>query len=149
MAFETIGVRVVMLGLEAFQRATGQFVASNTAMGKSVGGLTRVVGGFGRGVSGFGRALSSVGTATTIGLTLPIGLAAAAVIKSGSDIEQAFVGVTKTVEGLSTVTESGLVEMTKAGDAVKQAFRDLALDRPTPLTELFEIAEFAGQLGVG
>src|ERR1043166_5355899 len=85
-----------------------------------------------------GSQMQSVGLALTKSITLPLVAVGAAAFKVGTDFEDAFAGVKKTVTG--SVEEL---------DQISTAFRDMAKVIPTSATELAKIGEIAGQLGVG
>lgn len=91
----------------------------------------------GRSLQTIGGGFQDVGRTLTVGLTLPIVAAGAAVIKFGSGFESAFAGVRKTVK--ATEPEFAVL---------RQGFRDLAKEIPISVNELAKIGELAGQLGV-
>ncbi|MEE8262759.1 MAG: phage tail tape measure protein [Gammaproteobacteria bacterium] len=91
----------------------------------------------GRSLQTIGGGFQDVGRSLTIGLTLPIVAAGAAVIKFGSGFESAFAGVRKTVK--ATEPEFAVL---------RQGFRDLAKEIPVSVNELAKIGELAGQLNV-
>lgn len=90
--------------------------------------------------SGFdrmGKRLSSVGRDLSLKMTLPLAIMGGLVAKTAIDFETAFTGVRKTVDA------------TKPQFAIlKKQLMDLALVIPVSTTELFGIAEAAGQLDI-
>lgn len=84
-----------------------------------------------------GAQMQSVGLAISKTLTLPLVGLSAAVFKVGTDFEDAFAGVRKTVSG-SVADLNG----------ISDAFRDMAKTIPTSAAELAKIGETAGQLGI-
>ena len=91
----------------------------------------------GTALSNIGDKITSVGTVLTTSLTLPIISLAAYATSTAIEFESAFTGVTKTVEG----TDEQLEEL-------KQGIMDLAEECPSTTTEISEVAEAAGQLGI-
>ena len=65
-------------------------------------------------------------------------------LKAAIDFESSFAGVIKTVDD---ATDS-MGRLTPVGEALKQSFRDLALEIPISANELAGIGEVAGQLGI-
>ena len=89
--------------------------------------------------------MQSVGKKMTIGLTLPIVALAAAAIKTSIDLELAFTGITKTVDGTEAQMASLRKELERLATSGESPVAALAGGQKA----LFEIAEAAGQLGVG
>lgn len=85
----------------------------------------------------WGDLLTDVGKALTIGLTVPITGLMGASVKAATDWESALNGVRKTTD--MTVDEMGKLE---------DALKDEALQTTYTSTELANIAQIAGQLGV-
>lgn len=84
-----------------------------------------------------GKGAQSLGKNMTIGVTLPIiGLGVAAV-NTAIDIESAFAGVKKTIEGTPEQLEQ-----------IKNELDEMSKVTPVARTELYGIAEAAGQLGI-
>ena len=90
-----------------------------------------------------GAAMGRAGSALT---PLSLGVAALGVgaLKAAIDFESSFAGVIKTVDD---ATDS-MGRLTPVGEALKQSFRDLALEIPISANELAGIGEVAGQLGI-
>jgi TP901 family phage tail tape measure protein len=88
--------------------------------------------------------LTKIGTRMTVGLTAPIVGFGAAMLKASIDFEEAFAGVLKTVDGL----KDPMGRLTQDGKNIEQGFRSLAQRIPIAATELMNIGEIAGQLGV-
>ena len=90
-----------------------------------------------------GAAMSRAGSALA---PLSLGVAALGVgaLKAAIDFESSFAGVIKTVDD---ATDS-MGRLTPVGEALKQSFRDLALEIPISANELAGIGEVAGQLGI-
>ena len=81
--------------------------------------------------------IDSLGNKLTTRLTVPIASAFGASVKEAIEFESAFTGVEKTVDG----TEKQMKEL-------KQGIKDLAKEIPSSTTEISEVAEAAGQLGI-
>lgn len=90
-----------------------------------------------KGFDQIGKRLQSVGKTLTAALTIPIVGFGSAAVKTSIDLEDAFAGVRKTVDG----TEADFAELRKG-------FNDLAKDIPLAITEIYGIGEAAGQLGI-
>lgn len=84
-----------------------------------------------------GSQMTSVGNSLTVGLTLPIIAAGAAMTNTAISFESAFAGVRKTVDGT-----------TEQMAALEQGIRDMALELPATREEIAGVAEAAGQLGI-
>lgn len=85
----------------------------------------------------FGQTAQRAGTAITLGISAPLGALGGAALKSAIDFETALAGVAKTVD---------------ASDAQIQAIGESAIvmseQIPVAATELLNLAEAAGQLGI-
>ena len=88
--------------------------------------------------------ISDSGKRLTAGITLPVAGLAVAIGKISVDFETAFTGVLKTV-GAAT-DEFG--NMTAVGRELEAGLRRMATELPITATELAEVAENAGQLGI-
>ena len=83
------------------------------------------------------QSMTRLGRQMTMGLTLPILGVGVAAVKSFSTLEDAFIGVQKTVNA----TEAEL-------QGLKKGFEDMSRSIPIATAELFGIGEAAGQLGI-
>lgn len=83
-----------------------------------------------------GQSLSMLGSSLSLLSAGIVGFGALAV-KAGSDFEEGFAGVQKTVEA----SQEELI-------ALRQGFKDLAEETPIAVEELLRIGELAGQLGI-
>lgn len=90
-------------------------------------------------------ALAIGGLAVATAALITFGVTA---LNSAIDFENAFASVTKVVDGLSTVNSDGIIELSEAGEALKDDLRDLSNEVPLLTTELSEIAALGGQLGI-
>lgn len=117
--------------VDTYRRAVKQLRTDLRATGATV-----------RDVSGhfqsMGSGVSQIGQRITMGVTLPVLAAAAASVKAGADIDSAFAGLRKTVDG----TPEELA-------AIKTEMEGLVFSgTPFELTELLDIGAEAGQLGI-
>jgi len=92
---------------------------------------------FGNKLDKLATKVDNLGNKLSTRLTIPIMGAFAAATKEAIEFESAFTGVTKTVDGTEEQLES-----------IKQGIRDLAKEIPSSTTEISEVAEAAGQLGI-
>lgn len=107
---------------------------------RGLNSASREVDGFSRDAS---RSIVSAGNRMTLGFTAPIVAAGGFAVKQAIDIESAFAGVRKTIDANETelaLLNSGLVDLA-TGDSPVSALEG-------GLTEIYGIAEAAGQLGV-
>ncbi len=81
--------------------------------------------------------VDNLGNKLTTGLTIPVAGAMTLASKQAIEFESAFTGVTKTVDG----TEEQLSKL-------KQGIKDLSKEIPSTTTEISQVAEAAGQLGI-
>jgi TP901 family phage tail tape measure protein len=84
-----------------------------------------------------GNQMKGIGQTASLALTAPIVALGGFALKSAIDMESAFTGVQKTVNG--TAHELGVL---------KEELKGLSLNIPLSAVELFNVAEAAGQLGI-
>ena len=84
-----------------------------------------------------GRGMSSIGKSMTLALTAPLVGLGVASVKAFSDYETALIGVAKTTDMSGAVLDD-------FSDSIMQLSREI----PVGATELANIAETAGQLGI-
>lgn len=90
-----------------------------------------------RSASRFGKKLRSIGGDLTTKMTLPLAILGGIAVKTAINFESAFTGVRKTVSATAAVLGS-----------LKVKLIDMARKIPLAVTEIFGIAEAAGQLGI-
>ncbi|TET54754.1 MAG: phage tail tape measure protein, partial [Actinobacteria bacterium] len=90
-----------------------------------------------RASSRFGKKLRSVGNTMSTRMTLPLTILGGVAVKTAIDFESAFTGVRKTVNA----TE-------KEFSSLKKQLTDMSREIPVATSEIFGIAEAAGQLGI-
>lgn len=95
-------------------------------------------------LNSIGQQATKVGTALTKTLTLPLVALGAGSVKAAMDFESSFANVAKTVDGVSDKTG----KLTKAGEGLAMAFRQMAKEIPATTDELTAIAALGGQMGV-
>jgi TP901 family phage tail tape measure protein len=115
----SVGSLFVRLGLDATEYQSGLETAASKA-------------------AAFGQGLTSLGNKMTVGVTLPIVAAGTVAVKTFMDLESAWTGVAKTMNGVSKE------ELT----AMRGEFDKLATTIPVTIEELYRIGEAAGQLGI-
>lgn len=93
--------------------------------------------GFKKSFSAYGDLAVKAGKAWTLGLTTPIVAGFGAMAKSAIDYESAFAGVRKTTDATEAQFEQ-----------LSQAFRGMAKEIPVTASEIANIGEVAGQLGI-
>jgi len=108
-----------------------------TALGVDTSGIDKAEQKFKNFGQRVGRKATQLGKDISLKLTAPILLIGGAAAKAAIDFETAFTGVRKTVDA----TEGEFAQLRKG-------LEDLALKIPIDTTELFKLAEIAGQLGV-
>lgn len=91
-----------------------------------------------------GEKISSVGKSLTMKVTAPIVGAGAASVKAASDFESSFAGVKKTVD--EVVDKNGKTIISY--NDLEKSIRDMAKEIPASTSEINEVAEAAGQLGI-
>lgn len=92
---------------------------------------------FGQGLKTAGENVKKVGSNLTKSITVPLAAMGTGAIKSSIDFESAFAGVKKTVD----MSEAGFEQLSNG-------IRDMAKELPFAATEISEVAESAGQLGI-
>lgn len=98
---ETIGLRVVVLGVAESRRAIGSVKSDLSGLERAIRGVSGSAQGFGTTLTQLGNAIAGVGRTLSLFLTAPLVFAGAAMIKAGMDYEDAFAGVAKTTEGVA------------------------------------------------
>ncbi|HBI2030255.1 TPA: phage tail tape measure protein, partial [Enterococcus faecalis] len=99
---------------------------------------------FGDKTASIGQSIEKVGGSMTKGITLPIAGAVGAVTTAAVKWESAFTGVKKTNDEM--VDSNGKVIYSY--DDLEKGLRDLAKELPASHTEIANVAEAAGQLGI-
>ncbi|MGH1655236.1 phage tail tape measure protein [Enterococcus faecalis] len=99
---------------------------------------------FGDKTASIGQSIEKVGDSMTKGITLPIAGAVGAVTTAAVKWESAFTGVKKTNDEM--VDSNGKVIYSY--DDLEKGLRDLAKELPASHTEIANVAEAAGQLGI-
>ena len=99
---------------------------------------------FGDKTASIGQSIEKVGDSMTKGITLPIAGAVGAVTTAAVKWESAFTGVKKTNDEM--IDSNGKVIYSY--DDLEKGLRDLAKELPSSHTEIANVAEAAGQLGI-
>lgn len=172
MAFEDTGIRVTVLGVAAFRRSTAALRNDMTSLNNSLSSAGGATAGFGAKLNSLSAGLVSLGRSLTTFVTVPITIAAAQIVGAGASFEQAFAGVTKTVDGTVvsfdeaadsiglfgsyfTDAQKDMVfasdafgQLTAEGLELRDGLRAMALEIPVSVNELARIGQLGGQLGV-
>ncbi len=122
MAIKDVGVRLVVENLGGFERSMGRY-------NKAISTAESRTNKFAERVGKAGRSMVALGA--------PIVAFAAISVKAAVDFDTALVGVGKT----TNATEAELVQLGRQ-------FRAMALDIPVTASELANIGEIAGRLGI-
>ncbi len=144
MGYEDVGIRATILGLAEFRRGTNDMRNQLNQIGAAALGASSGAGSFGRSLTLLGSDISRVGQTMTYSLTLPIVALTGSLVAAGIQFEDAFAGVSKTVDGVS----DNFGNLTADGQVLQDQFRDLALEIPISANELSRIGELGGQLGI-
>jgi TP901 family phage tail tape measure protein len=148
MANQLIGLRVVILGAAEARREMRDTEGAINSVGSAIQRIAGVSAQFGQSITRVGNSIADIGRAMTFGITVPLLALNGALINAGIQFEDAFAGISKTVEGVAVIGEDGMVRLTEAGNELRESIRDLALEIPVTANELAEIGQIAGQLGV-
>jgi TP901 family phage tail tape measure protein len=172
VAFETLGIRLVVVGLGEAQRNLRAFDTTTNQLRTSMQRLTSQSATLSSRLLTVGDSLITIGRTLTLGLTVPLVAAGTAIAATAINFEDAFAGATKTIDELSTsfdqaaveifgfsegltqiqreaVLASGLIgELSEAGEGFRQDIINLSTEMPVAATELSRLAQVAGQLGV-
>lgn len=99
---------------------------------------------FGDTMVGVGDKMKTAGSFATKYITAPLALGSLAAIKAAIDYESAFAGVKKTVDEVYDANGNLVISY----DDLSKGIRDMAKELPATTTEISEVAEAAGQLGI-
>lgn len=144
MGLEDVGIRATILGLAEFRRGTNDMRYQLNQLAGATGLAGSQAVGLGTRLTSLGSNISRIGQTLTYGLTLPLVALGGGLVAAGIQFEDAFAGVSKTVDGIS----DDFGNLTKDGEKVRQQFRELALEIPISVNELARIGELGGQLGI-
>lgn len=145
MSTPEIGIRVIVGGVAEAHRQIGAFRNDMTRLASDMNTTKNSVTSFGRDLVRIGDGLVSFGRTLTFSVTAPILGMGTAFLKSGIDFEQAFAGVSKTVDGVS----DDFGNLTDLGQQLRQSFIDMSREIPVTASELARVGQIAGQLGIG
>lgn len=176
MAFEDIGVRVLVLGLGEFRRGVGTARDDVSGLEKTIRKAGTSSEAFSQTLNRVGSAMVGAGRALTLGITTPLALLTGTLVNAGIQFEDTFAGIGKTVDGVTvgfdeiaskaksqlgitvtTIDETKAAadklgisfgDLTAIGEDVRNEFRELALTVPISSSELNALGETIGALGV-
>lgn len=170
--YEDTGVRLVVLGLNEARRQISSFDSALNELGRTIRTLDSNTATFSQKLYAVGDSFTTLGRQLTTSVTIPIVAAGGALLSFGINFEDAFAGVSKTVDGVALGfdelaismygTADGLTaaqkeavfanesfgQLTDFGKDLRQEFIDLSTVIPIASTELAKIGQVAGQLGV-
>lgn len=144
MAFQDIGIRLVVMGSGEFRRSMTSARADLQGLSTEITKLSGTSSSLGNTLTLMGSSFMRTGQLLTTHLTIPIALLGGALIAAGIQFEDAFAGVSKTVDGVS----DDMGNLTADGLKLREQFRQLALEIPISVNELARIGELGGQLGI-
>lgn len=121
----------------AFQRELAATEQKLNELEKAIGPVKKSLEEIGTAMEKSGKKISETGTSLTKNVTAPIVAFGVAAGAASIQFESAFAGVVKTVDA----TEEELASL-------RQGIRDMAKDIPVAATDIAEVAEAAGQLGI-
>jgi TP901 family phage tail tape measure protein len=176
MAFEDIGIRVLVIGMGEFRRAVGTMkgdIASVEATTRSVSGTLQ---GFGTTLTQIGGAMMSVGRTMTLAVTAPLGILSGVLINAGAQFQDTFQGIARTESGVAVgfdeiasaaKTQLGITvttmdqatdaasrlgmrfgDLTPVGEEIRSQFRNMALEVPIATDKLTDLGTTLATLGV-
>lgn len=143
MAIEDVGIRFLVIALGEFRRATGTVRDDISGVEKSIRTVSGAAADWGTTMTRVGSAVTSVGRSMTLAITTPLAIIVGSFINAGVQIEDAFAGVTKTVDGLAEPTG----ELTQAGYELRNQFVELSQTIPISPEQLSALGQLAGQFG--
>lgn len=176
MALEDIGVRVIIAGLSEFRRGISTARGDIGGLESQIRNLSGTGATVGQNLQKVGDTVIGLGRTMTLALTVPLAAVTGGLLQAGIKFEDTFAGISKTVDGVAvgfdeikaaaqrdlgiTVTSMeearkaasdlgiGFGDLTPQGQALRDEFRQLALDIPISTNELNRLGEVVGQLGV-
>lgn len=104
-----------------------------------------VLGAIGDKATAVGKQLGTIGGAMTKGLTVPIVAGVTMAVKSAIEFESAFAGVKKTVDEVYDANGNLIISYEDLSNGIREMSKN---DLPATTTEISEVAEAAGQLGI-
>ncbi|WP_376711476.1 phage tail tape measure protein [Carnobacterium divergens] len=99
---------------------------------------------FGDKVSSIGNSMKNLGKGMSMYVTAPIVAGVGLSVKAASDFDSAFTGVKKTVDELKDTNGKTIISYKD----LEKGIREMATTIPASTTEISEVAEAAGQLGI-
>lgn len=117
---------------------------ANQDFANSYNDSTNKLKNFGNGIGATGEKLKSVGRGMTTYVTAPLIAGVGLSVKAASDFDSAFTGVKKTVDEVTD--KNGKVTYSYA--KLESGIRNMAKEIPASTTEISNVAEAAGQLGI-
>lgn len=119
----------------------GKQIAIQESSWTKAGNTLEVIG---KKATSVGSTLTGIGNSMTKGLTVPIVGGVALAVKSAIDFESAFAGVKKTVDEVVDTNGNVIISY----EDLSAGIREMAKELPASATQISEVAESAGQLGI-
>lgn len=145
MALTPTGVEFLAKGLTAYLRDLEKADKAQLGLGKSADKAGGMFGKLGSALGGTAKIAAGVAVAGVGALVAGVGALATVSTTTAISFEDAFAGVIKTTDGLT----SGIGELNEAGKDLRAGFVDLTKEIPLTFEELAAIGELGGQLGIG
>lgn len=144
MAFQDVGIRLVVMGVGKFERDVNRASSSIDRLTRNVGRSANPLDRMSAGFSKLGGIFTNFGSLLTTSVTIPLAAAVTGLITAGISFEDAFAGVSKTVDGVA----DDFGNLTTVGEELRKEMIDLSLEIPISANELARVAQAAGQVGV-
>ncbi len=144
MPFTPTGVEFVAKNFNKYLSDLGRADKAQQGLGKSVERLSGPFGQMGKSVLGFGALAAGAALVGIGALVAGVGALGIVSVTTAISFEDAFAGVVKTTDGLS----SSIGVLSAAGQELRQGLVDLTKEIPLTFEELAKIGELGGQLGV-
>lgn len=144
MADPQLGLRLIVYGYAESSKQINAFRNDMNRLSNDIVTSSGIFTSFSRNLVHAGDALVSLGRTLTFGVSLPLLGTVAGLTKAGIEFEDAFAGITKTVDGVS----DSFGNLTDVGEQVRNEIRGLALEIPITANELSRVGQVSGQLGI-
>lgn len=144
MAFQDIGLRIVLQGVGQFNRDVASAERSLNSLGTSLNSASQKSFSVTDSLSSLASGMTRLGMSMTAFISIPLAGLVTGLVKAGISFEDAFAGISKTVDGVS----DSFGNLTPVGEELRENLRKLALEIPISANELARIGEIAGQLGI-
>jgi hypothetical protein len=145
VALTPVGVEFLARNLNSYLRDLSKADKAQLGLGKSADKAGGMFGKLGSALGSTAKLAAGVAVAGVGALAAGVGALATVSTTTAISFEDAFAGVIKTTDGLT----SGIGELNEAGKELRAGFVDLTKTVPLTFEELAAIGELGGQLGIG